>query len=114
MPLTLFIFILRPAGERAARRRNGETYLSAIADAVGWVFDDAVTRREAGGQLDDRTQVAFDGHRFEQYPIARVDGGDGQPLGVEDQRARRHAEHMRGWGDLQTDAGVVAGHHFAR
>src|SRR5258708_33321055 len=93
--LTLFILMRRlAAGERTARRRAGQAHLGSIAHPIGRVWDHAVVRSQTRGEFDDRTQVAFDRYRLEQYAVVGADGGDGEPLGVENQRARRHAEHI--------------------
>src|ERR1700682_1874825 len=86
MPLTLFIFALRlAAGEFTVRRGAGQAHLCSVVDSIGRVLDHAVVRSQAGGEFDDRPQVAFDRHWLEQYAIVGADGGDGEPLGVENQ-----------------------------
>src|ERR1700736_2294320 len=75
-PLALFISILRPAGERAARRRAGEAHLGAIVDSIGRVLNHAVVWRQARGEFDDRTQVALDRHRLGHYAVVRTHRGD--------------------------------------
>ena len=68
---------------------------------------------EAGGDLDHRAQVSPDGHGFQCDTIVAADRGDRQTLGIEDHRARGHAQHVRGGRNLQVDAGVVTRHQLA-
>src|ERR1700722_1399734 len=81
-PLILLISILRLAGS-PARRRARETHRGAVINSIGRIFDYAVVRREAGGELDDPAQVPFDRHRLHRHAIVGIHSGDGEPVGVE-------------------------------
>src|SRR5258708_8806817 len=73
--LTFFFLVRRlAAGERAARRRAGKAHLSTIADSIGRVLDDTIVPCQAGGEFDDRTQVAFDRHLLQHYAAVGVHG----------------------------------------
>src|SRR5580700_3496421 len=84
------------------RARNANR--GASADSIGRVFDHAVIRRETRGEFNSRAQVAFDRHGLEAYAVVGVHGCDGKSLRVENQRARGHAEYLRGGIDLQLNA----------
>src|ERR1700722_4090403 len=105
--LVMTTFALWRSAGGDGRRCGHDLHHGAGGDAIGRVLDDAIVRCETRGDLDHRAEISLDGYRLEQHAVLRVQGGDGESLGVEDERARWHAEHMGGGCDLQVDAGVV-------
>src|SRR6202044_2378266 len=85
---TLFILLaLCTCGHRVTHRRSaGETHLGTVTDSIGRIFDHAIVRRQAGGQLDRRSLIALHRYRLEQHAIVGIHGGHGQSLGIEDER----------------------------
>ncbi|MFK4559963.1 hypothetical protein ABIF95_002493 [Bradyrhizobium ottawaense] len=75
--------------------------------------DDAVVRCYARGELDLAAEVAGDGHGLEQNLVVRTDGGDAQPVAVEDQRAGGDAERRGIALEVELHAGIAAGHQLS-
>src|SRR5882724_3376494 len=108
--LTFFIAIASISG----RSCLSEAHFGAATNSIGRVYDHTIVRCQAGSELDDRTQVAFDRHWFDQYAVVGTHSRDREPLCVENQRARRHAERVRGAGRLQVYAAVIPRHQLTR
>ena len=102
------------AGSRADRRRAGEAHHGAIADSIGRVFDHAVVRREAGGELDDAPRSRSIDTGLSSTRLSASTVAMESPLASKISALEGTLQHVGGGGDLQMDAGVVARHHLAR
>src|ERR1700748_908520 len=56
--------------------RLSEAHFGAATNSIGRVYDHTISRCQAGRELDDGAQVAFDRHWLDQHTVVGTHSGD--------------------------------------
>ena len=80
----------------------------------GGILYHAIAGLESGREFHHGAQVSLQRHGLHPHAIVAAHRGDGQSLGIENQRTRGHADDVGHPRDLQVDARIAAGHQLAR